>query len=272
MRGSDLTPVFRLIATDLDGTLLRDDGTVSARTRAALERVRAAGITVVLVTARPPRTLRVMARDAGVTGLAVCCNGAILYDLAADAIMEHTALSATVAQRLIAALRAAAPDICFAVEQGLVYGQERRYAALSPPGEPAVPVHDDALALCATGITKLIVRHPTHPLDELLRLTREIAGEAASVTHSGAPFVEVAAAGVTKAWALATLCARLAIGPAQVMAFGDMPNDLPLLAWARHSVAVANAHPDVLAAAHEVTLSNNADGVALVLERLVNGK
>jgi HAD superfamily hydrolase (TIGR01484 family) len=125
-----MTADVRLIAADLDGTLLRDDGTVSERTRRSIARAQEMGIVVVLVTARPPRILRVMAQDVGVSGLAICCNGAIVYDLAADAIIRHAPLAATLAQRLVATLREAAPGVCFAVEQGLRFGWEPRYAAV----------------------------------------------------------------------------------------------------------------------------------------------
>ena len=111
------------------------------------------------------------------------------------------------------------------------------------------------------------MRHPALPLPDLLRVTRAIAGDVAVVTHSGTVFVEISAAGVTKAAALEGLCARLGVEAARVVACGDMPNDLPMFHWAGHGVAVANAHPDVLVAADEVTLSNDEDGVARVLER-----
>jgi hydroxymethylpyrimidine pyrophosphatase-like HAD family hydrolase len=118
------------------------------------------------------------------------------------------------------------------------------------------------------GVTKLIVQHSSWTLDELLQLTREHAGVLASVTHSGSNFVEVAAAGVTKALALASYCDQAGVTAAQVIAFGDMPNDLPMLQWADYSVAVANAHRDVLATARLHTSSNDDDGVALILEQL----
>jgi Cof subfamily protein (haloacid dehalogenase superfamily) len=260
---------FRLIAADLDGTLLRSDGSVSARTRKALARAHAAGLLVVFVTARPPRRVREIALEAGIGGLAICSNGALIYDLATELVVEQTLLEAALACDLVAALRAAAPGVCFAVEAGLRYGQEPGYAVHSPHLEDDGLRYADALDLCAEGVTKLIVLHPTWPLDDLLRVTHRLSGTLASVTHSGAPFVEVAAPGVTKAWALATFCARHAIGPESVIAFGDMPNDLPMLHWAGHSVAVANAHPDVLAAAHQVTRSNDEDGVAVVIDRLI---
>jgi hydroxymethylpyrimidine pyrophosphatase-like HAD family hydrolase len=88
------------------------------------------------------------------------------------------------------------------------------------------------------------------------------------VTHSGSEFVEVSAAGVTKAAALAEYCAERGIDAREVVAVGDMPNDLPMLQWAGWSVAVANAHPDVLQACDAHTTSNNEDGVAELLGQL----
>ncbi len=255
------------VATDLDGTLLRTDGTVSERTRRAIARAQEAGIAVVLVTARPPRTLRPLAWQVGVTGLAICGNGAIVYDVAAAEIVGHTPLAAATAQRLVAALRATAPGVCFAVERGLRFGQEPRYAVLLPAASDRTPLIDDAVVLCAEDVTKLIVLHPDVPLQDLLPAVRKAAGDEAIVTYSSAVFVEVSAAGVTKAAALQGLCARLGIDAPRVVACGDMPNDLPILEWAGHSVAVANAHPAVLAAVDEVTLSNDEDGVTRVLER-----
>jgi len=98
---------IHLVATDLDGTLLRDDGGISPYTRDMLGLVQDAGLLLMLVTARSPRTLRVKAQQIGVTGLAICCNGALVYNLTADAIVEHRALSAAIARRIILALRAA---------------------------------------------------------------------------------------------------------------------------------------------------------------------
>ncbi len=260
---------FRLVATDLDGTLLRDDGTISAHTAAVLNAVQSSGIPVVFVTARPPRRVREIARSVGMGGLAICSNGALIYDLVTEAVVQQTRLAATIAQRLVASLREAAPGVCFATEAGLHYGQDLVYAQYSPHIEDTDLRYDDALALCADGVTKLIALHPARTLDELLTLTRQLVGETAVVTHSGATFVEIAAPGITKASALATLCAELGIAPAEVIAFGDMPNDLPMLAWAGYRVAVANAHPDLLAIADEVTGTNNENGVAHTLSGIL---
>jgi Cof subfamily protein (haloacid dehalogenase superfamily) len=260
---------FRLIATDLDGTLLRGDGTVSARTLAALAAARAAGLIDVLVSGRPPRTLRPVAERVGATGLAVCCNGAIVYDLAGAAIVHHATMPAEVAQALVAALLRAAPGVCFAVERGLEFGCEPAWLAHRPLRRDPVPWQAAALALCAEPLTKLIALHPALSVEELHQITTAHADGQVTVTYSGAGFLEIAAAGVDKASALRWLCDRHGIAPAEVIAFGDMPNDLAMLRWAGRAVAVANAHPAVLAAAHEVTRASDEDGVAVVLERLL---
>lgn len=261
---------IRLAALDLDGTLLRADKTISARTRRVLAALPAAGVLVVLVSGRPPRTLREIARHVGVSGLAICCNGAIIYDLERAAIARHAAIDAAIARRLIDDLRAAVPGVCFACEQGLDFACEPAYAALVPEGAQASWPVGEALSLCSAPVTKLIVRHADLPCEELRGQVAAVAGAAAVVSYSGAPFVEVSAAGIHKASALAALCADRDIDAAAVIAFGDMPNDLPMLHWAGRAVAVANAHPEVLAAVAETTLSNEEDGVAAVLECLLH--
>ncbi len=115
-----------------------------------------------------------------------------------------------------------------------------------------------------------MLRHSELSADELLKRAREVCGDLAEFSHSNAAdtLLEISAAGVSKATALARLCDERGIDRKHVIAFGDMPNDLPMLAWAGHGVAVANAHPEVIAAADEVTASNDDGGVARVLERL----
>jgi Cof subfamily protein (haloacid dehalogenase superfamily) len=261
-------PMIKLIATDLDGTLLRPDKVISTQTRQALERIQAAGAVVVLVTGRPVRTLRPAAQELGLTGLAVCSNGAIVYDLDQDAIVQHAPIAAEVASRLVVQLREAAPGVYFALELGLRYAREPAYTSLQTSSQQDALI-GDALEFCVEPVTKLIVRHPELGVEALIEIVHELADGTALATHAGLPFVEISAAGVHKASALETLCARLGIRSEEVIAFGDMPNDLPMLAWAGHGVAVANAHPDVLQQAGEITLSNMEDGVAAVLERLI---
>jgi Cof subfamily protein (haloacid dehalogenase superfamily) len=258
-----------LVASDLDGTLLRSDLSVSDRTRAALTAVQEAGIRLLLVSARPPRWIRPamdgIGLDPAAHPLAVCCNGAIVWDVAEERILTHRPLDAATAQRLVTELRERIPGVAFACEAELRYAKEPHYVPLWPVPEDWV----EADALEFGDVTKLIVKHPQVAQSELYAAAVELCGADAFACFSGDDLVEISAAGVTKAAAIAGLAEELGIGAHEVVAFGDMPNDVPMLLWAGRGVAVANAHPDALAAADEVTASNDEDGVALVLERLV---
>lgn len=263
---------MRLIATDLDGTLLRSDLSISARSREAFARARSAGIVVVLVSARPPRSVARFAREAGVGGLAICSNGAITYDLDTEVMIESRPLESAVVVRLIHELRAALGEVCFGFERGTHFAHEPAWAALSAYPLEAQTVVGDALTLAGEPAVKLIVRHPVQRPEELLAVVQGIAGADAIPTYAGSPFLELSAPGVHKAAGLEALCTRLGIPAEDIVAFGDMHNDIAMLRWAGCGVAMANAHPEVLAAADAVTCSNDEDGVAIFVERLLDDK
>jgi Cof subfamily protein (haloacid dehalogenase superfamily) len=211
-----------------------------------------------------------VAEDLDILGLAICANGAIVYDPAQDAIIQHTPISSAVAEDIILELRRMAPGICFAFEQELYPSCEPEYLAwFAYNSASQAPVVEDALTLCRKPVTKLIARHPAIPVAQLLLMIESLPGERVLATFSGAPFVEISAPAAQKSLALAWLCKELGIESSEVIAFGDMPNDLSMLRWAGHSVAMANAQPEVRAATTEVALSNDEDGVAVVLERLL---
>lgn len=258
-----------VVATDLDGTVVRSDGTISARTRAALDRAADAGALVVIVTGRPPRWLGGVAEATGHHGLAICANGALVYDLTTERVVESRPIDAAVVRALMAQLRAAVPDIGFAIER--VDGQFAHEPDYHPRWDPEDnTVIGDLDAVMTGPISKLLARQEGVGSDDLLaRAVEIIADGAATLTHSSVDgLLEISAAGVTKATTLAAVIAERGLSAADVVAFGDMPNDLAMLRWAGHGVAVANAHPEVLAVVDEVTASNDDDGVAQVLERL----
>jgi Cof subfamily protein (haloacid dehalogenase superfamily) len=259
---------IRLVASDLDGTLLRPDETVSERTRRAVAAARDAGITVVLVSGRPPRSIGPLAERVGVGGIAICANGAVVWDLDSGTIVDSTPLAAEVATRLVHALREAIPGALFAVELEGGFGREPGWSDGLQPVRPDA-LEADALELITGPVTKLLARHPEMDFAEFTERARQAVGEDAVVTWAGLRLVEISAAGVTKAYALERLCRRLGIDAAEVVAIGDMPNDLAMLAWAGTGVAVANAQQSVLEAADEVTAANTDDGVALLLERIL---
>jgi Cof subfamily protein (haloacid dehalogenase superfamily) len=261
-----VTSPYRIVATDLDGTIVRTDGTISDRTSDALRLAQDSGAAVIFVTGRPPRWMRAISEATGHTGLAVCGNGAVLYDMGEERVVEEFLLQPHDLSLVVERLLEAIPGLAFAVDRGDFSSHEPGY--LSPWEDETILVVPRA-ELFGEPATKLLVRGSGAGAGRLLELAAEAAGDLASVTRSSSDeVVEISATGVTKASGLERFARTHGMGPADVVAFGDMPNDLPMLAWAGHPVAVANAHPDVLAIAAEVTASNDDDGVARVLERL----
>ncbi|POM26166.1 Pyridoxal phosphate phosphatase YbhA [Actinomadura rubteroloni] len=259
----------RLIATDLDGTIVRSDGTISDRTVAALARVERAGATLVLVTGRPPRWMTDIAAALGHRGVSICANGAVLYDLHAEKVLGARLIDPATLATVVDRLRAADPELRFAVEYPSGFVFESRFVLGRIDAESLGGTVVDGPALVSEGGAKLLAFHPTAHPDELAAAAEKAVGDLVTVTHSsGRGLLEMSAHGVTKASALARLCAEQGLCAADVVAFGDMPNDLPMLTWAGTSYGVANAHPLVLAAVTATTARNDEDGVAQVIERL----
>ncbi|GAB2177534.1 Cof-type HAD-IIB family hydrolase [Dongia sp. agr-C8] len=260
---------IQLIASDLDGTLLRHDGSLSPRTVAAVKAAVKAGFQMVLASGRPPRTMQPIADQLGLKNIGVASNGAILYDFDRQAVIENRHVPRDVLKSIILRLREREPSVCFATEHGHHVGTEPHFPRPDTWVSGIAPKIGDIDALCAEDVIKLAVHHPDHAVETLAELVRAVAGNELSVTFSGMHFVEVAAAGVSKALGLADACKRLGVDPKNVVAFGDMPNDLAMLSFVGRGVAVGNAHPDVMAEGYETTGTNDQDGVAQVIEALV---
>ncbi|MDV3221239.1 HAD family hydrolase [Intrasporangium sp.] len=265
----DDTP--RLIATDLDGTLLRSDGTLSRRAGAVLAAVEEAGIEVVFVTARPPRWLDELASAVGGHGTAICGNGAFVYDVAAGEVLSSEGFEHSLVRQIVTDLRRAVPDVAFAAERGSGLWFETSF-----PHDPTHHVPNDAVEapideLDDEAVGKLLAKSAVLEDEEFLRRATEVVGDRAHVAFSGAGgLAEINAAGVTKAAALERWSSRLGILAGDVWAFGDMPNDVPMIRWAGVGWAVANAHEEVRAVADRVCPSNDDDGVAATLEELLD--
>ncbi|MER7932396.1 MULTISPECIES: HAD family hydrolase [unclassified Streptomyces] len=260
---------YSLIATDLDGTLLRADDTVSDRSLAALARAARAGARHLVVTGRPAPRVRPLLGDLGCTGLAVCGQGAQVYDAGADRLLWSVTLDRDLAETALGKIEAEVGQVYAAVDQDGVDGLtliEPGYR-MPHPTLPALRVgrRDD---LWRVPISKVLLRHHALSDDELAATARAVVGSLATVTMSGPGTVELQPCGVTKATGLALAADRLGLSPERAVAFGDMPNDVPMFDWAAHGVAMADAHPELKAVADEITSSNEDDGVAVVLERL----
>ncbi|WP_344599605.1 HAD family hydrolase [Streptomyces glaucus] len=260
---------FSLVATDLDGTLLRADDTFSDRSRAALARVARAGAQHLVVTGRPAPRVRPLLDDLGCGGLAVCGQGAQVYDAGAHRLLWSVTLDRELAETALGKIEAEVGQVYAAVDQDGVDGLtliEPGYR-MPHPTLPAVRVERRDDLWCAP-ISKVLLRHAELSDDELAATARAVVGSLATVTMSGPGTVELQPLGVTKATGLALAAEHLGLGPRRTIAFGDMPNDIPMFGWAAHGVAMANAHPALKAVADEITRSNEDDGVAVVLERL----
>jgi Cof subfamily protein (haloacid dehalogenase superfamily) len=271
---------YRLVATDLDGTLLRSDGTVSPRTRAALAAATAAGAAHIVATGRSVAWTGHILDDLGYEGLAVCGQGAQLYHAGERRLLTTVTLDRALARRAVALLEAELGALGVAVSRDGVAGDvlmddafwSLASGAWRAPenGAPLRPVHaPDRSSLWTEPLIKLYVHHPDHTDDGLAAAARALLGDAVQVVVAGEQLVELLPLGLTKATGLSVAARRLGTTAAQTIAFGDMPNDIAMLRWSAHGVAMADAHPELVAVADEVTAGNDADGIAVVLERLL---
>jgi Cof subfamily protein (haloacid dehalogenase superfamily) len=256
---------FRLVASDIDGTLIHDDRTLSPRT---LDVLAALPVPFVVVTGRPVRWLPQLYDQMPEPVPAICANGAIVYDPDTDQILRADPLSTDLLLDVSKRLREAVPDIALAVEveDGRAFWYEEDWPLRWDGEHSQVRVLATPEELTSVPAVKLLARSARHEPEAFYELIGQTLGDLAEATHSSSSaLVEISAAGVTKAAGLAWLCEHEEIDPAEVLAFGDMPNDIPMLAWAGWSVAVGNAHPAVRKVADEVTRTNGEDGVARYL-------
>jgi Cof subfamily protein (haloacid dehalogenase superfamily) len=264
-----------LIASDVDGTLLDPLERLSARTRAVVRRVLADGVPFVLVSGRPPRYIPSVAKPAGLTGYAVCANGAVLYDIGRDRVADvHGSLDPVLLHDIASALDRAIPGCGLAAERvgeravdpGFrhLVAEPRYHNPWGDIGDFVVPRAE----VIGEPVVKLLVSHGSMRSEQMAEAARAVLDTAVDVTFStGDGLIELSAHGITKATGLATVAERLDVPAERIIAFGDMPNDLEMVRWAGHGVAMANAHRAVLDAADEITAPNSEDGVAQVLER-----
>ena len=258
----------KVLATDLDGTLLRSDGSLSTRTRDAIAAAEDAGIPTLFVTGRPPRRLDGLADVVGGHGLAICGNGAFVYDVGAREVVAAHGHDDALMASLVADLRSAVPGIVFAVERADGMGREADFVSADDKPDRRTIGSFDQITTGPVG--KLLARLPGADHDDFMREVIAVVDGRAELAYSGVVgLAEMTPQGITKASGLATWCDAQGIDAADVWACGDMPNDLPMLAWAGRSFAVGNAHADVLAAATHVLASNDDDGVAQLLESIV---
>lgn len=266
---------MRMVATDLDGTIVGRDHRVSARTRQALTACQASGVEVVFVTGRPLRWMAPVVEATGIAGTAICANGAAVYDLSTGELLMHHPVTIDAVVPAVDRLRAALGPVAVALETPDGAVAEPAYTttwdpdARMPRGELAQLLVEHPM------VFKVLVRGSGPSSDQMLAVARDRLDGSLTATHSnarGGGLLELSATGVSKAATLAELAVRRGLGAADVVAFGDQPNDVDMLTWAGRGVAMADGHPEALAAADEVAPPLDDDGVAQVLERLLAGR
>ena len=269
-----------MVATDLDGTLLRPDNTVSDRTVEAFAAARAAGLPVVFVTGRPPRWLPPVVEATGHAGIGVCANGALVVDLDTHEVLETHPIAYDVVAQTVGVLRSEVDGVAFAIEWDSPEGSDD--FAHEPSYRARYRVagveHGDILELAARHpVIKLLARidggeHPArHDVDALLEATLGHVSHLVTATHSASDdvLIEMSALGVSKGAALAHQAARLGVPLPTAAAVGDMPNDIPMLEEAGVGLAVETGHPAVRAAADALLPGPEHDGLAQLVEAVL---
>lgn len=263
-----------LIASDVDGTLLDSTDRITPRTREVIRAAVDSGARFVLATGRPPRWIPPVVEELGFAPMAVCANGAVVYDSATDRVISASTLPVDVLTELAEITARVVPGAGLAAER---IGRSAHDTAtpqfVSAPGYEHAWLNPDNTEvsyedLLSAPAVKLLVRKPGMPSSDLAAVIAKHVGVLGDVTYStNDGLVEISTIGISKALGLQEVARPLEIGAEDIVAFGDMPNDVPMLRWAGHGVAMGNAHPETIAAANEVTTPNDDDGVARVLER-----
>ena len=261
----------KLIGTDLDGTIVAHYGFISERTKIAFTAANAAGIHIYFVTGRPIRWMTEIKENFNF-GLGICGNGAMLYDFLNEKILEEWLFSVEAQLETVKRLRAVIPPVTFAVEVNQQFAREKKYVPRWDIGADNVGVDEIEEVITAPAL-KILARcqNSEFSSDEMLVLaSKELAG-IATVTHSNSTdsLLEISADGVSKGATLSKMASRHGLTADDCVTFGDNPNDFSMLTWASRSWAMADGHPDLMKHAKYQTDAHQEDGVAKVIERLL---
>ena len=261
----------KLIGTDLDGTIVAHYGFISERTKIAFTAANAAGIHIFFVTGRPIRWMTEIKENFNF-GLGICGNGAMLYDFLNEKILEEWLFSVEAQLETVKRLRAVIPPVTFAVEVNQQFAREKKYVPRWDIGADNVGVDEIEEVITAPAL-KILARcqNSEFSSDEMLVLaSKELAG-IATVTHSNSTdsLLEISADGVSKGATLAKVASRHGLTADDCVTFGDNPNDFSMLTWSSRSWAMADGHPDLMKYAKFQTDPHQEDGVAKVVERLL---
>ena len=261
----------KLIASDLDGTVVAHYGAITERTIKAFRRAHEMGIHIYFVTGRPPRWMPEI-KEAFGFGTGICGNGALLFDIQNHKVLEEWLIPIEAQVETVKRLRKAIPPISFAVE---THDNFHREVAYIPKWD--VGIDNKGVTKIEEAITvpmmKMLARCSDYEFtsDEMLAIATKEVGDLVNVTHSNPKesLLEISAHGVSKGATLAKIAERLGLTADDCVSFGDNPNDFSMLSWTSRSWAMADGHPDARKYAKSVALPHQEDGVAIVIEELL---
>lgn len=261
-------PDIRLVAIDLDGTLLNDSKQVSIQTVDALCGLPTRGVRVVIASARPPRSVRHIYRSLKLDTWQINYNGALIWDEPARRVVFHQPMDGDVVRRIIDHARALFPEVlvsCEAEDRWLTDRLDPQHT--TETGRLFQPDRIASVAeLCAEPVTKLLLMGREDMISHLAPTLAETHPDI-NLVRSDPDLIQVMDKTVNKAIALQRVAARYEVPMREVMAIGDAINDIPMLEAAAVAIAMDNAKPEVKRIAHWVAPSNNDHGVHAALQR-----
>lgn len=260
---------IKLIATDLDGTLLDNFGHVSDTNLQAIKNAKKRGVLTIATTARSIRSTQPISLKSGLGPLAVCQNGAAVYQVETKELLYHNPIEKINATSIISELKTELPGIIFAIEKLDNFIPENGFFSTPLPGLVADPV-DEIRDEIYEPVTKIICRHSAISHRLLKDLAYKYCHNFADITSAGADWVDFQGTGTSKATGLALAAKILNIASDEVAAIGDNSNDVPMLQWATFSAATSNANSEAKSSADWIVPSNLDNGVAVFIEKIID--
>lgn len=265
---------LKLVATDIDGTLLGPDHVVTERTIISLQSANEAGVEIVAATGRSHWSAALLLEPVGCIRWLLASNGATLYDMEAAEIVRRSPLDRQVVVDVTAALDDAFGEVGYSWESNEGVFQDETFRALRSIKFPSMKISKRSTVEFVPGaedLTKIMMLHRTLSDQEWFEAAMPFIPDNQSFSTSGTGFVELTSPEADKGIALAALCADLGISQASTAAFGDQANDLGMLRWAGRGYAMANASAVAKEAAPYEAPHHLEDGVAQIVDSLVSG-
>jgi Cof subfamily protein (haloacid dehalogenase superfamily) len=261
---------IKLLATDLDGTLVADLHTIPPRTQAAIKAAMARGVRVVIATGREYEITHKFSNALGLTTPIICYQGALIYDPSTGQTIAREGLSLPATYALIDAARALELALTLHVEGQVYIERLTPYgrAFFEDIGTQLVEVSDFKQALTSLPIKGLIV-HPAAETKTMAARLQAALGDNVNVFHSLDVLIEVTSPNVSKGHALQILAGRYGLAQNEVMAIGDQDNDAEMIAWAGLGVAMGNASPKAKAVAKVIAPPLSEEGAAWAIEHFI---